>query len=129
MGNAGFSESIKETLSQVGSLAKTGIEDTQLILGSREVQGMEDCGLLNRLPDSEVSPLRFASHFCFIHLTLQELLAAKEIAKMKPSDISDFISSNASDPKLHLVIQFVAGLLRGRENEEVNNFVIHLLDF
>jgi len=109
-------------------LAKTGIEERRLIFGSREVQGMEDCGLFNRLPDSEVSPFSFASHFCFIHLTLQELLAAREIAKMKPSDISDFISSNASDPKWHLVIQFVAGLLRGKENEAVNNFVIHLLD-
>ena len=126
MGNVGFSDSIEETLDQLGSLAKTGIEAGQLIFGSTEVQGMENCGLLNRLPDSEVSPYRFTSHFCFTHLTLQELLAAREIVKMEPIDLSNFISTNASDPKWHLVIQFVAGLLRGQENEAVNSFVSHL---
>ena len=123
MGNAGFSETVEETLSKLGSLAKAGIEAGQLIFVSKEVQGMENCGLLNRLPDCEVSPYSYTSHFCFIHLTLQELLAAREIAKMSPSDLSDFISTNAEDPKWHLVIQFVAGLLSGQENEAVNSFV------
>ena len=128
MGNAAFSDSIEETLSQLGSLAKAGIEARKLIFGSTEVQGMENCGLLNRLPDGEVSPYCFAAHFCFIHLTIQELLAAREIAKMLPSYLGTFISSNASDPKWQLVIQFVAGLLRGKENEAVNTFVSHLHD-
>ena len=128
MGNAGFSETVEKTLSKLGSLAKAGIEAGQLIFGSTEVQGMENCGLLNRLPDCEVSPYSYTSHFCFIHLTLQELLAAREIAKMSSSDLSDFISSNAADPKWHLVIQFVAGLLSGRKNEAVNSFVILLHD-
>jgi len=128
MGNAVFSDAIEETLSKAGSLAKRGIESRRLIFGSSEVQGMENCGLLHRLPDSEVSPFSYASHFCFIHLTLQELLAAREIVKMSPSDLGDFISSNATDPKWHLVIQFVAGLLRGQENEAVNTFVSLLHD-
>ena len=128
MGNAGFSETVEKTLSKLGSLAKAGIEAGQLIFGSTEVQGMENCGLLNRLPDCEVSPYSYTSHFCFIHLTLQELLAAREIAKMSSSDLSDFISSNAADPKWQLVIQFVAGLLSGQENEAVNSFVSLLHD-
>ena len=128
MGNAAFSDSIEQTLCQVGSLAKAGIESMQLLFGSTEVQGMENCGLLHRLPDSEVSPCNYTSHFCFIHLTLQEFLAAREIAKMKPSDLSNFISSNASDPKWQVVIQFVAGLLHGQENEACDIFVEILLD-
>ena len=126
MGNAAFSDSIEQTLSQLGSLAKAGIEVRKLIFGSTEVQGMENCGLLNRLPDSEISPYCFAAHFCFIHLTIQELLAARVIAKMLPSDLSNFISSNASDPKWQLVIQFVAGLLRGQKNKAVNSYISHL---
>ena len=128
MGNAAFSDPVEQTLCQVGSLAKAGIESMQLLFGSTEVQGMENCGLLHRLPDSEVSPCNYTSHFCFIHLTLQEFLAAREIAKMKPSDLSNFISSNASDPKWHVVIQFVAGLLHDQENEALDTFVEILLD-
>ena len=123
MGNVAFSDTIEETLSQVGSLAKAGIKERRLVFDSTEVQGIENCGLFNRMPDSEISLCRFSSHFCFIHLTLQELLAAREIAKIEPSDLSAFIFSNVSDPKWHLVIQFVAGLLRGQENEAVNSFV------
>ena len=128
MGNAAFSDPIEQTLCQVGSLAKAGIESMQLLFGSTEVQGMENCGLLHRLPDSEVSPCNYTSHFCFIHLTLQEFLAAREIAKMEPSDLCNFISLNASDPKWQVVIQFVAGLLHGQENEALNTFVKILLD-
>ncbi len=128
MGNVGFTDSIEKTLSQAGSLAKTGIEERRLVFDSMEVQAIGNCGLFNHMPESEISPFRFNSHFCFIHLTLQELLAAREIAKMDPSNLSDFIASNASDPKWHMVIQFVAGLLRGQENKAVNIFVNLLCD-
>jgi len=89
---------------------------------------MENCGLLNRMPDSEITWLQFRSHFCFIHLTFQELLAAREITKMNPNDLSHFIALNVSDPKWHMVIQFVAGLLCGQGNEVVNSFVSLLRD-
>ncbi|KAJ7375827.1 hypothetical protein OS493_038577 [Desmophyllum pertusum] len=101
MGNVGFSYRIEETLYQAGSLAKTGIEEMRHLFDSTEVKGMENCGLFNCMPDIKVSPFRLKSHFCFIHLTLQELLAAREIAKMEPSDLGNFITSNASDPKWH----------------------------
>ena len=128
MGNAAFSDSIEETLTQVGSLVRTGIEERRLVFDSTEVRGMENCGLLNRMPDSEITWLQFRSHFCFIHLTFQELLAAREITKMSLSDLSHFIALKASDPKWHMVIQFVAGLLCGQENEAVNSFVNLLHD-
>ena len=128
VGNVGFSEAVENTLSQVGTLAKTGIEERRLMFDSTEVQGMENCGLLNPMPDCEVSPFRLKSQFCFIHLTLQEFLAAREIAKMDPSELSAFIYSNASDPKWYLVIQFVAGLLHDQENEAVNTFESILCD-
>ena len=130
MGNVHFSDSIEKTLSQVESLVKTGIEERRLVFDSTEVQGMENCGLFNRMPDSQISAFKFKSHFCFIHLTLQELLAAREIAKMDPSDLSAFITSKASDPKWHMVIQFVAGLLHGQENKALaaDSFINLLCD-
>ena len=125
-GNTPFSDSIKETLDQAGLLAKRGIEKGNLLFESTEVQGMENCGLFNNLPDIEVSPYQFKSHYCFIHLSLQEFLAARVIANMSPSDLINFIFSSVSDSKWCLVIQFVAGLLRGQENEVVDSFVHHL---
>lgn len=86
------------------------------MFNSAEVKGIEGCGLFNRMPNRQIVPYKLEPQFCFIHLTLQELLAARKIAKMKPSDLSDFITSNVSDPKWHLVIQFVAGLLGGLRN-------------
>lgn len=126
--NVGFSDSIEEALSELGSLAKTGIDEMRLMFEKDEVLGKENCGLINEMPYREVSPFKFEKQFCFLHLTLQELLAAREIAKMDPSELSSFISLNASKPRWHLVIQFVAGLLctHGKGNEAIISFV-HLL--
>ena len=125
LGNVGLPDQVEETLNRVGSLAKTGIQERRLMFDSVEVKGIEDCGLFNRMP---VLPFKLKSQFCFIHLTLQEFLAAKEIVKMESKDISNFILTNASDPKWHLVLQFVAGLLRGQTNEAVSSFVSLLCD-
>ena len=128
LGNVGLPDQVEETLNRVGSLAKTGIQERRLMFDSVEVKGIEDCGLFNRMPDCEVLPFKLKSQFCFIHLTLQEFLAAKEIVKMDSKDISNFILTNASDPKWHLVLQFVAGLLHGQTNEAVSSFVSLLCD-
>ena len=127
IGNVGFSDSVEKTLSQVESLAKTGIEERRLVFNSEEVKGIEGCGLFNRMPNRHFAPYKLEPQFCFIHLTLQELLAARKIAKMKPNDLSDFITSNVSDPKWHLVIQFVAGLLGGQKPIESLDSYIGLL--
>ena len=128
-GNVGFSDSVERTLSQVESLAKTGIEQRRLVFNSAEVKGIEGCGLFNRMPNRQIAPYKLEPQFCFIHLTLQELLAARKIAKMKPNDLSDFITSNVSDPKWHLVIQFVAGFLGGQEpTESIDSYFSLLCD-
>ena len=125
--NVGFPDSVERTLSQVESLAKTGVEERRLVFNSAEVKGIEGCGLFNRMPNRQIAPFKLEPQFCFIHLTLQELLAARKIAKMKLDDLSDFITSIVSDPKWHLVIQFVAGLLGGQEPVESLYSYISLL--
>ena len=127
-GNEHFSDSVEKTLTDLGLLAWKGIAEGRMIFDSEEVSGMTHCGLLNQLPDSRLSPVEFKQRFCFIHLTLQEFLAAREIAKMDPDDLKEFITSNVEDPKWHLVIQFVAGLLRGRQKDAVTSFVKCLHD-
>ncbi|KAJ7392233.1 hypothetical protein OS493_013610 [Desmophyllum pertusum] len=89
---------------------------------------MENCGLFNRMPDSKVSPLGWRAHFCFIHLTLQEFLAARKLQRWSP------VTSVTLSPQM-LQIQngiwlfsFVAGLLCGKENQAVNSFVSLLHD-
>ena len=127
-GNERFSDSVETTLTDLGSLARRGITEGRLIFDKEEVAEMINCGLLNQMPDSRLSPVEFKQHFCFIHLTLQEFLAAREIAKMDADELKIFIASNAEDPKWHLVIQFVAGLLHGQKTEAITSFVSCLHD-
>ncbi|XP_066017143.1 NACHT, LRR and PYD domains-containing protein 12-like [Pocillopora verrucosa] len=118
-----------DTVNRAGALAKKGIEDGQLVFDSHEVQGMENCGLFNRMPNRKVSSSKFESQYCFLHLIFQEFLAAWEIAKMKPDELTSFVRTNALDPKWHLVLQFVAGLLGDVKNEAVRVFVHMLCEF
>ena len=126
LGNESFSESVEKHLSDLGMLAMKGITEGRMIFGLKEVGEMKNCGLLTQMPDYRVSLVEFEQCFCFTHLTLQEFLAAREIAKMDPHKLSEFIATNAEDPKWHLVIQFVAGLLHGQQNEAINSIVSRL---
>ena len=119
VGNDDSSKTVRETLDGAGALAKEGLERSQMEFNSHEVQKMKDCGLFNRMPDRKVSESKFKAKYCFLHLTFQEFLAAREIAKMNPGDLKSFVRTNASDPKWHLVLQFVAGLLGDKKNKAV----------
>ncbi|CAH3045822.1 unnamed protein product [Pocillopora meandrina] len=123
MGNVDFPDPVEKTLIKAGALAKEGIEQGRLVFDSREVQGIEKCGLFNRMPNRKVSSSKFKSQYCFLHLTFQEFLAAREIAKMDPGELKSFVRRNASDPKWHLVLQFVAGLLGDKRSKAVIVFV------
>lgn len=127
-GNESFSDSVEKTLSDLGSLARRGIAEGRLIFDKEEVAEMTNCGLLTQLPDIRLSPVEFKQRFSFIHLTLQEFLAAREISKMDPAELKIFITFNAEDPKWQLVIQFIAGLLHGQKTEAIESIVSCLHD-
>ena len=74
------------------------------------------------------SRFKFKSQYCFVHLTLQEFLAAREIAKTNPGELESFVRRNASDPKWHLVRQFVAGFLGDKKKKAFSVFVNMLCD-
>ena len=105
--------SSKEATKKLQSLAFKGIEPMQLIFDNASFdEEMKQSGLLNSLsnPYSQVQ-----TQFCFIHLTIQEFLAAKHVIESFHSEeIKEFISSHLNSGKWHLVLQFIAGLL-GKE--------------
>ena len=86
------------------------MENDRLIFDDEFVnKEMKESGLLHCLP---VPVFQIQDQVCFIHLTVQEFLAAKYIVETKePNDIKEFISSHVEHGKWHLVLQFLAGLL------------------
>ncbi|XP_028518299.1 NACHT, LRR and PYD domains-containing protein 13-like isoform X2 [Exaiptasia diaphana] len=113
--NDTFSTTIEEVLSKLGKLARKGMEEKRLVFEMEEVRGLENCGLLNCMPSKNNPAFGYAraSQYCFIHLTLQEFLAAREIAKTNDlNEVVQFINNNATNANWHLVIQFLAGLLQ-----------------
>ena len=105
--------SSEEATKKLQSLAFKGIEPMQLIFENASFdEEMKQSGLLNCLsnPYSQVQ-----TQFCFIHLTIQEFLAAKHVIEsFHPVEIKEFISFHINSGKWHLVLQFIAGLL-GKE--------------
>ena len=103
-------EDLKCTLDKLKTLAKTGIEKRELIFEiepENEFHAMMNCGLFNSLPNDE------SHYYCFLHLTIQEFLAALELIDKisSPKDVESFLSTHLADANWHLVIQFFAGLL------------------
>ena len=105
----------KREFQKLGKLAFDGIKEGRLLFTSEEVEGLEDCGLLHRLPDlpdkkglNEGKP-----QYCFIHLTFQEFLAAKHVVdtKTEAQALEEFIDDHINEGSWQLVVQFVAGLL------------------
>ena len=106
-------QSSEEAIKKLQSLAFKGIESMQLIFDSKSFdEQMKQSGLLNSLsnPHSQAQ-----TQFCFIHLTIQEFLAARHVVEtFSPEEIKEFIFSHIKSSKWHLVLQFIAGLL-GKE--------------
>ena len=110
-----FPEELQKIINSLGEIAFKGIEDGRLLFESSEVSGLEDCGLLHKLPDLKpkalVDPPK--SQFCFTHLTVQEFFAAKQLVDTKTKEkIERFVRKNINDGRWQVVLQFVAGLLK-----------------
>ena len=71
-----FPEKLQKIFNSLGEIAFKGIEEGRLLFESSEVSGLEDCGLLHKLPDLKPKawnhPLK--SQFCFIHLRCKNSL-------------------------------------------------------
>ena len=113
-----FPEELKKMLNSLGEIAFKGIEEGRLLFEPSEVSGLEDCGLLHKLPDLKPKALGDPpkSQFCFTHLTVQEFFAAKHLVdtkcKTEKTIIERFVRKNINDGTWQVVLQFVAGLLK-----------------
>ena len=93
--------------SEIKRASKHGIEKGKLIFKQTARSNFEElanCGFFYKLPDKELN------YFCFLHLTLQEFFAALSVVD-DMDNIDQFLAESVKDPKWHLVIQFVAGLI------------------
>ncbi|XP_028400812.1 NACHT, LRR and PYD domains-containing protein 3-like [Dendronephthya gigantea] len=103
-------ESKEVVLKKLQLLAFNGMKNDELIFNGELVdEKMKASGLLNSLPN----PIfQIQIQVCFMHLTIQEFLAAKHIMETKtPEEVKEFISSHIKHGRWHLVLQFLAGLL------------------
>ena len=108
----------------LGKIAFNGIKQGRLIFESNEVDGLEDCGLLHRLPDAKPRSLseQPKAQYCFLHLTVQEFFAAKHVTDtMTKEELRRFVADHINDGAWQVVIQFVAGLLEPDPDEEMSN--------
>jgi hypothetical protein len=115
--NADRNSAAHEALKKLQRLAFLGMESGQLIFDQVLFdEQMKKSGLLNSL-SNPIFPLQ--TQFCFIHLTIQEFLAARHVTETHaPPEIKEFISDHVKSGKWHLVLQFIAGLL----GKKIKNF-------
>ena len=110
---------------QLGEVAFNGVKKRRLVFGKSEVKGLENSALFHQMPDrqSQDDPFKYESQFCFMHLTMQEFLAAKHITDtMNEEELKRFVSDNIKKGEWQVVLQFVAGLLGERDDKSIEIF-------
>lgn len=116
-------DDVQVSFKKLGEIAFKGIKEGRLIFGSSEVKGLEESELFYQLPRHHSDAFKTEKQFCFIHLTMQEFFAAKHIVDtMDGEELTRFISNHISDGTWEVVFQFLAGLLRDREDRPVGIF-------
>ena len=102
---------LQDDLDKLKKIARKGMMKEKLIFYDDEVDpGISNCGLFNKLEDKR-------QHiFCFLHLTIQEFLAALDVVD-DMDNVESFLSEHMENPKWHLVILFVAGLIGDKFKE------------
>ena len=116
--------SVQNVFTRLGKIAFDGIKNGRLIFESHEVNDLESNGLFHRLPDFRDRPLaERRAQYCFLHLTVQEFLAAKYLVDTLSSEqLRDFVSAHIQDGAWKVVMQFVAGLQAEKEGQSTDIF-------
>ena len=118
-----LSSDVQDVFARLGKIAFDGIKEGRLIFESHEVENLASNGLFHRLPDSFNGLTQGGAQYCFMHLTIQEFLAAKYLVDtMSPRKLRKFISKHIQDGAWKVVMQFVAGLLPEKEEQSTDIF-------
>ena len=115
-------EELQNIFNSLGEIAFNAIEEGRLLFESNEVSGLEDCGLLHKLPDQKRRALDdpSKSQFCFTHLTVQEFFAAKHLVDSKTDEeIERFVCEHFYGGTWQVVLQFAAGLLKSSLSTDI----------
>ena len=106
-------EHFQNDLDYLKKTARKGMLENNLVFkfesDDKRVE-LKDCGLINDVEDKRGNP------FSFLHLTIQEFLAAQHVVD-DIEKVEAFLTDHIDDPKWHLVIQFVAGLIGDKIKE------------
>jgi hypothetical protein len=107
-------EPLQSDLDKLKKIARDGMTKNQLIFkydsSHAVVAELSDCGLFNKLEDKR------QNIFSFLHLTIQEFLAALHVFD-DMENVELFLTQHIDNPRWHLVIQFVAGLIGEKMKE------------
>ena len=116
--------SVQNVFTRLGKIAFDGIKNGRLIFESHEVNDLKGNGLFHRLPDFRDRPLAEGrAQYCFLHLTVQEFLAAKYLVDtLSSKQLRDFVSAHIQDGAWKVVMQFVAGLQAEKEGQSTDIF-------
>ena len=115
---------MQDVFARLGKIAFDGIKEGKLIFESHEVKDLESNGLFHRLPDTRDRPLAEPRpQYCFLHLTIQEFLAAKYLVDTYSfEDLQKFVSDHIQDGAWKVVVRFVAGLLAEKGEQSTDIF-------
>ena len=120
--------SVQTVFKRLGKIAFDGIKGGRLIFESGEVGDLESNGFFHRLRDSFSGLTEGRAQYCFLHLTIQEFLAAKYLVDTFSSEeLQKFVSSHIQDGTWKVVIHFVAGLLAEQEGPQSTDIFSDLL--
>ena len=115
---------VQKVFKRLGKIAFDGIRDGRLIFEAHEVDDLESNGLFHRLPDFRDHPFaEERKQYCFIHLTVQEFLAAKYLVDTSSFEkLRKFVSDHIQEGAWKVVMQFLAGLLAEKEGQSADIF-------
>jgi len=110
---------IQQNLFELSEVAYTGIIQQQLVFHTLPLN-LETMGLLNQECDEQGS-----TSYNFLHLTVQEFLAAYYVSKLPLPDQAQTLDDSVGKEHLNIMLRFVAGLTKfhAKESSETSLFV------
>ena len=112
---------LKEQLHQFSELAFNGVMQNKIVFTQKELTSLSTLGLLHSVQGFGSIGRKLV--ICnFIHLAIQELLAAYYISRLEPAEHSNQFETLLNDNLKFPVLQFYSGLTR-LTNESVRNLI------
>ena len=112
---------LKEQLHKLSELAFNGVMQNKIVFTQKELTSLSTLGLLHSVQGFGSIGRKLVT--CnFIHLAIQELLAAYYISRLEPAEHSKQFETLLNDKLKFPVLQFYSGLTR-LTNESVRNLI------